>query len=370
MSHTPPVASHPPSVAVWDRPIRLFHWSLAASITVAAATGFLGGPEAIRWHLGAGLVAVALVIARIIWGFTGPTHARFTDFLPRPGDVIEHLGPAAPRHLGHNPLGALMVLALIGLVLILGVTGLAVLGGVFKTGPLAFWSFGLGRAGGEWHELAAWGVLGLVGLHLGGVAVESLRSRENLARAMLTGEKEARPGDVPRREIPARGALAVFFLLVAGSGLWAANASLGARAPQGLPVALDAGYRGECSACHMAYSPSLLPAASWTALMAGLPDHFGEDASLDAATAARIETWLATHAAETADTLPAHAFARTAPEAPFTLTETPFWKRRHGDLPDSLFARAGIRSRSNCAACHADAESGLFSPFSITIPKE
>ncbi|MCE6953164.1 cytochrome b/b6 domain-containing protein [Cereibacter sphaeroides] len=362
--------SRPVLVRVWDLPIRLFHWSLATSVAISVATGFLGGAEAIRWHVGAGLVAVGLVLARIVWGFTGPTHARFRDFAPSAADVVEHVRSDSPRHLGHNPLGALMVFGLITVMLVIGVSGLAMLGGMFKTGPLAFWSFEAGRSGREIHEFAAWAVLGLVALHLGGVVFESLRSRENLARAMLTGVKEARPGDHPVREIPARIPLAVFVLLLAGSGLWAANASLAARALRGMPVAFDATTRAECSACHMAYHPSLLPADSWRALMAGLPDHFGEDASLDTATVAEIEGWLVANAAEGSDTLPAHVFARVAPEAPFTISETPFWNRLHGDLPDALFRRASIKSRSNCAACHADAESGLFSPFSIHVPKE
>ncbi|EKX55755.1 Ni,Fe-hydrogenase I cytochrome b subunit [Rhodobacter sp. AKP1] len=362
--------SRPPLVPVWDLPIRLFHWSLAASIGLSAATGFLGGAEAIRWHIGGGLAALALVIARIVWGFTGPTHARFRDFLPSPAAVLGHLRSAAARHLGHNPLGALMVLALIGSILLIGLSGLILLGGLFKTGPLAFWSFEAGRAWHMLHEAAAWAVLGLVALHLGGVAFESRRSRENLARAMLTGSKEARPGDHPAEEIPARGPLALVLLLLVGSGLWAASSALSARAPQGMPVAFDATTRDECSACHMAYHPSLLPAASWRMLMAGLADHFGEDARLDPATAAEIEAWLTGHAAETADTLPAHAFAETAPGAPFTLTETPGWKRLHGGLPDRLFRQPWVRSPATCTACHADAESGLFSPFSIHLPKE
>ncbi|MBL3576496.1 cytochrome b/b6 domain-containing protein, partial [Rhodovulum sulfidophilum] len=143
----------------------------------SAATGFLGGAEAIRWHIGGGLAALALVIARIVWGFTGPTHARFRDFLPSPAAVLGHLRSAAPRHLGHNPLGALMVLALIGSILLIGLSGLILLGGLFKTGPLAFWSFEAGRAWHMLHEVAAWAVFGLVALHLGGVAFESRRSR-------------------------------------------------------------------------------------------------------------------------------------------------------------------------------------------------
>ena len=357
-------------VPVWDLPIRLFHWGLAVTVAIAAVTGFFGEADTLRWHVGAGLVAVALILARIVWGFTGPTHARFSDFVPRPAEVIEHLSPGAPRHLGHNPLGALMVLALVAVMLVIGGTGLAVLGGMLKTGPLAFWSFDLGRSARELHELAAWAVAGLVVLHLGGVVFESRRSRENLARAMVTGIKEARPGDHRGRNLPARGALALALLAALSGGLWAANRALSDRAPAGMPVAFDATVREECSACHMAYHPSLLPAESWRQMMATLDDHFGEDASLDPDTAQAVGAWLTAHAAETADTLPAHVFAKVAPEAPFTLTETPFWKRMHADLPDELFRRPAIRNRSNCAACHADADSGLFSPFSIRIPKE
>ena len=74
--------------------------------------------------------------------------------------------------------------------------------------------------------------------------------------------------------------------------------------------------------------------------------------------------------AETADTKPAHLLSRIAPDAPFTLTETPFWTRVHHDLPDAVFRRPAIGSRANCAACHEDAETGLFSPFALSIPEE
>jgi len=284
--------------------------------------------------------------------------------------VIEHLSPGAPRHLGHNPLGALMVLALVVVMLVVGVTGLGVLGGMLKTGPLAFWTFDLGRTARELHELAAWAVVVLVVLHLGGVVFESRRSRENLALSMVTGAKEARPGDHRSQSLPARGGLALAILVALGAGLWGANQALSARAPTGMPVAFDATTQEECSACHMAYHPSLLPADSWRQLMATLDDHFGEDASLDPDTTDAIAAWLTAHSAETADTLPAHVFANVAAEAPFTISETPFWKRKHADLPDELFRRPAIRNRSNCAACHADAETAVFSPFSIRIPKE
>lgn len=367
-------ASHcEPTVSVWDIWVRLFHWSLVLAMSAAAVSGFLLNASWITLHLLGGLTAAALVMARVIWGFFGPTHARFRNFIPRPGALLAHLrDPGAHRYLGHNPLGALMVLALVGMVLALALTGLGQLGGVLRTGPLAFaLDYGQGAVLGSLHEALAIGLLGLVALHIAGVVFESLRGRENLARAMVTGRKPRRPGDQQSRPGAARPFLVLAILGVLGSAALVANATLSARPVPNMPVAvLDPTYMAECSACHMGYHPSLLPAASWKAMMTGLDDHFGENASLDAATTAEITAWLTAHAAETADTKPAHRLSHTAPDAPFTLSGTPFWKRVHGDLPDALFQSRAVGGRGSCAACHGDAQTGLFSPFAISIPKE
>ncbi|MGC9419969.1 MAG: cytochrome b/b6 domain-containing protein [Rhodovulum sp.] len=368
MSRPTPVSSVP----VWDTWVRLFHWALVLSVGAAALTGFLGDARWALVHVASGLTATGLVLARIVWGVFGPTHARFADFLPRPGTVIAHLFGRDRRHRGHNPLGALMVLALFAAILALAGTGLAGLGGWLRIGPLAA-DLGndAGRAALDFHEGAALGVLALVALHVGGVVFESRREGENLARAMVTGRKQARPGDAPVAPVRPRGGLALVLVAGLGAALGLGAATLSARPAPHLPVAaMDPLTAQECGACHMVYHPSLLPAASWSDLMAGLDDHFGENAWIDASDAAEIEAWLTAHAAETVDTAPARLFARTDPAAPATLTETPAWERLHDDLPDALFARAPIFTRANCAACHADAATGRFSPFAIEIPKE
>ena len=362
-----------PTVSVWDIWVRIFHWSLVVAVSVAAVSGFLMNASWMTLHLIGGISAAALVLARIVWGFWGPTHARFADFIPSSAAVLAHVsGRRANRHLGHNPLGALMVLALMGIVLALALTGLGLLGGVFKAGPLAFaLSYAQGSTLGRLHEALALGLIGLIALHLAGVAFESMRSRENLTRAMLSGQKTPRPGDHRSRRATARSWVALAILGALGVATVVVNAMLSTLPVPMMPVTrLDRSYRAECSACHMAYHPSLLPAASWSALMATLDDHFGENASLDAATTGEITAWLTGHAAETADTRPAHQFSRIASDAPFTLTATPYWKRVHSNLPNTLFQSRAVGSRANCTACHGDAETGLFSPFTISIPKE
>jgi cytochrome b len=164
---------------VWDPVVRLFHWSLVASF----ATAWFSANQVEALHMWAGYVATGLIATRIIWGVAGTGHARFADFVRHPRAIIAYLrdilrGTEA-RHIGHNPAGGAMVIALM--------TGVAALG---VTGWMMYTDAWYGDdALAEVHGLIAKGVLVLVLLHLAGVALASLRHRENLVRAMVTGTK-------------------------------------------------------------------------------------------------------------------------------------------------------------------------------------
>lgn len=177
-------AMSPATVRVWDPLVRIFHWSLAGLFAFA----FLTGDEWDKAHETAGYAVAALVALRIVWGFIGPRRARFADFVRGPGTVLSFLRDSvrfrARRHLGHNPAGGVMVLAL-----------LASIGGIAATGIMmttdAWWGVGWVE---ELHEALAFGTLGLIVLHVGGVVFASLEHRENLVRAMITGRKRAPSG--------------------------------------------------------------------------------------------------------------------------------------------------------------------------------
>ncbi|WP_205853214.1 cytochrome b/b6 domain-containing protein [Zhengella mangrovi] len=379
---TPDTISASPSrdaagpVRTWDPLVRLFHWSLVATVGTALATGLFTAADWIDVHVWAGAAMAGLVGIRLAWGFLGGRNARFSGFVTGPRAVLAHLkalrAGEGERHLGHNPAGAVMIVALLAVLAGLAVTGLAVFGGVLKSGPLAWLvPFETGWSLRELHEVLAYGLIALIGLHLAGTVFESIRTRENLARAMMTGTKEARPGDHAAPAVRARPLLAglvmAALLGAAGAGLFA----LAQRPAFNVPTAaLDPVYADECGACHMAYHPSLLPRQAWEKLLAGLGDHFGEDASLPDATLEAIRTYVMANAAEAFDTKPAHMLARINPDMPFTLTATRFWQRVHGDLPAAVFKRAKVGAKGNCQACHRDAESGLFYPGNISIPKE
>lgn len=116
-------------------------------------------------------------------------------------------------------------------------------------------------------------------------------------------------------------------------------------------------YQQECSACHVAYPPSMLPAPAWQRIMSGLGRHFRTDASIDAAEVAQISTWLA-----------AGAGTREAPPED-RITRSSWFVRKHDEVPAATWKRASIRSASNCAACHTRADQGDFDEHTVRIPR-
>ena len=364
------------AIPVWDRAVRLFHWLLAASVAGAALTGFFGGARWLDPHVILGTAIALLLAFRIVWGFTGPAYARFRSFVPSPAGVLRHArelaGGQASHYTGHNPIGSAMIVTLLAVLAAIAGTGVIVLGGIVKEGPLApFLSFTAAAGVKEVHELLAFLLLGLIGLHVAGVLAESWRTRENLIRAMLTGRKSVRPGAVAAAAVPPRPLSAAIAFLALAALAGGAIAHFSQLPALGVPAQpLDAAYAKECGSCHSAHHPSLAPAATWTAIMAGLDGHFGENASLDAATAARFTAYLTENAAEKWDTWPANRLRTASEQHPLRITDTRGWKRLHRGLPDEAFKSKAVGGKLNCTKCHRDAESGRFAPRAIAIPEE
>ena len=187
----------PTTEKVWDPLVRLFHWSLVLGFAVA----YLTEDELMPLHLAAGYLVLGLVAFRTAWGFVGTRHARFSDFVRPPRSVLAYLGDLArlraPRHLGHSPAGGAMVLALLLVLLLTGLSGLALQGVEAHSGPLAGLLADAPRgwvdALEELHEVLAHFTLALVLAHLAGVLLASLQHGENLVRSMITGYKRRSP---------------------------------------------------------------------------------------------------------------------------------------------------------------------------------
>ncbi len=365
------------AVPVWDIGIRLFHWLLVLAVTVAALTGFFALPDLLDIHLIAGGTIAALLLCRVVWGVLGGRFARFSGFAYRPRAVLAHARgmragrrPAGEaRYLGHNPLGGLMVFALLAVLAASVATGVVTLGGFDKQGPLAaFTRFATGAAVKQLHQLLALLLVAMVAAHLGGVWFESWRERDNLAVAMLTGRKHAPPpppSTVRARIWPAL-ALCLGGLVLGAGGVFGLAALPALGVPSG---ALDPAYLRECGACHVAYPPSLLPAAAWGTLLLHTGQHFGSDARVAPAVAAQLRTWLMAQSAEHWDTQAAVGIRTSMnPAEPERITASGFWRRKHRGIPAATFENPLVDGRGNCERCHADAASGRFSPQGIGIP--
>lgn len=168
-------------IRVWDPFVRLFHWGLVLSFAVA----WLSSRSWEQLHDWAGYAAAALVLSRAAWGVIGTRYSRFSHFVRSPRVVLDYLAAIArgdeARHIGHNPAGGAMVVALMLTMVCTAFTG-------WLLTTDAFW-------GVTWmqhlHNLLAHGILALVCLHIAGVLLASFRHRENLIAAMISGQKRA-----------------------------------------------------------------------------------------------------------------------------------------------------------------------------------
>jgi cytochrome b len=180
----------PAQVYVWDPFVRVFHWTLVLAFTFA----YLTEDDLLSVHVWAGYVVGVLVVARVIWGFIGSPHARFSDFVYAPATALRYVRDLllfrAERHLGHSPGGGAMVVVLLLFLAATVVTGLVVYGGDQQAGPLAgMFTKDFGESFEEVHEVIANITLALIFAHIAAVILASFVHRENLVRAMVTGYK-------------------------------------------------------------------------------------------------------------------------------------------------------------------------------------
>jgi cytochrome b len=360
---------------VWDLGVRVFHWLMVAAVAIALVTGLSGPRNLLNIHIAAGAAIGGLVAFRMVWGLMGSTYARFSSFPVRlaaiEADLAGLVASRRPRYRGHNPLGSLMVVALLTIVALSVMTGVVTLGGVDKQGPLAFaMPYAAGKAAQKVHLALAYGLLALIAGHLLGVAYESIQAGANLPLAMITGKKAASATDRAVRQAKAKPLLAALCLLILVAGAVHQIVALSARPASGVPAGpLDPTYARECGSCHMAYPPSLSPSARWIAIMDGLQDHFGEAASLEPGLMSRMRAYLTMNAAEKWDTRAAHELQRSDPSNPLRLTATPFWIRMHRGIPESVFKSKAVGAKGACEKCHSDASTGRFDPQDIRIPE-
>jgi cytochrome b/mono/diheme cytochrome c family protein len=377
---------------IWDLPTRLFHWTLASSFALAWLTS-----EGDQWraiHVFLGYLMLGLVGFRVVWGFAGSHFSRFASFWFGPKQAMDYLKQIAtghaPRHVGHNPTGSLAIYILLALSVVVGATGIVTLGGDEQQGVVAGWfTFSQAKILKELHELSATAMLLVVLGHITGVVVESVLHKENLARAMVNGYKMA-PPNTPKAT--ARPLVAVLMLLamLGFGGWWFAYAIDREIDNQAWHVKLESGigeephvkfvgkqlpdnaqWRDECGSCHAVFYPALLPARSWEKMMSEQDKHFGSDLGLDTPTTAAILKFMVDNSADQHKTEAAFKIEQSLAKdaTPLRITETPYWLKKHREVAASDWANPLVLSKTNCAACHTDADDGTFEDGAMHIPK-
>lgn len=374
-SESPDATERPPArpVRIWDLPTRVFHWLLAAAFAAQWLTQ--DDAQLLDFHVFTGYAIGVLLLFRLAWGVVGTQYARFRSFAFGPREGLRHLHAMLAgrheRHLGHNPAGSWSIFGLLALGLASVATGIAALGGAKHLGPLRAW---IGYAGGDTlvflHKYLAWAMLALVAMHLAGVVLASRAERENLAVSMIVGSKRSAE---TFEGVPAAAPVAFVLLLLLAVGAWAYFRGYVEARPDApyLPYTLpalvqSAAWDKECSGCHLAYHPSILPARSWNALLRGQREHFGEDLDLDDETSRTLRDHALAHPAESHATPLAWKIDSTtaADTVLLRVTEAGYWKDRHAGLND-----ADWRSTKPfaCDGCHLDAMAGTYLPGAIRV---
>ncbi|MCF6323284.1 MAG: cytochrome b/b6 domain-containing protein [Gammaproteobacteria bacterium] len=367
----------PKKKRVWDLPTRLFHWLLVLAFALAWAT--YDDSRHLDIHTISGYTFFALLLFRLVWGVVGSHYARFSEFNYTPGEVLSYLhslfGDGTKYYIGHNPAGAWAIFILITLGLLLSTTGLIVLGGEEQQGLLAgYISFDQSEPFRMLHEMIAWGILTLVIVHVSGVIIESLLQRENLIGAMFRGTKWV-VGESAM--VPAHRLIAslIFISAIIWGGL-SLNTYLISSDDQpyqpfkGPSLAMNDLWNEECGACHLAFHPSLLPARSWQYLFTQQENHFEEDLMLDEETLSELLNYARENSAEKNKTEAAWKINRSVMknERPLKITSITYWKEKHSEISDAIWQKKSVQSKSNCGACHFDAEQGTFQDSAMKIP--
>lgn len=203
-------------VRVWDLPTRVFHWALFACFIGLLTTAQIGG-DAMAWHFRFGLAVLSLLLFRLIWGMVGGYWSRFSTFFYSPAAVIRYFkGQRPPEHsIGHNPLGAGSVFAMLGFLLLQVSTGLISDDEIATAGPFAkFVSSALVSQATSYHaDIGKIILVGLALLHVGAIAFYYFFKGENLVRPMILGDQETTVATQDSRDDVASRAVALTVFL-------------------------------------------------------------------------------------------------------------------------------------------------------------
>lgn len=202
-------------ITVWDLPLRIFHWALVILLIAAIVTAKIGG-NALEWHVTIGLSILGLLIFRVLWGFIGGKHAKFSSFIRGPKTILAYIKGQGEKPLGHNPVGALSVIGMLLALFVQAITGLFATDAILTEGPL----YSLVDSDSSdyltsIHTASQYAIYAILALHIAAIVYYRVIKKDNLVLPMLTGRKKV--SHVSEHYLNAEGSLWKALILAAAS---------------------------------------------------------------------------------------------------------------------------------------------------------
>lgn len=361
---------------IWGFINRFGHLALILSFSFAY---FLVDFDSVfYYHAVAGVMFLALLLLRVIWGFVGTKHSRFKDFHYKGvfAYLLSILGKKQ-RFISHNPASSIAIIAMILLGIATSITGLLALGSEEGSGIFAnlYFEYSHFRDMKHLHEFFANSLLGVVIIHICGSLIDKFFNKNDSLDSMISGYKLTQ-SDESITYTKTQKLFCLFYilsLLVLCLYLLTPKNSLLTRSPSPTLITYKSDkdfalYKKECGSCHIAYAPYLLPANAWEKMMGDLENHFGDDASLDEEDRVQILSFLSKNSLKHFDTK-FQVKSKTRDEGKIAISEYVFYQKAHRKISQDVFTSKEIKSKANCQNCHKDAENGTFSKVNIDFAK-
>lgn len=365
---------------IWPLANRISHLFLIILFPVSYILGDF--EELLSIHVAFGLTFGLILLFRFIWGFLGPKYSRFSDFNFSRKELKDYLFAVfvkTKEYIGHNPASSYAIVLIILLSFLTILSGMLTYGiqenhGVFSFLHSSF--FKEMELFEEFHETFSNLLLIVILIHISGALIDKFIKKSDTIDSMFHGYKKTKSPLHVKTNIFQKiySFIWLFFTLFAFYTLvFSENNIFIDNANSRYDYALiHPDFYNECSSCHIAYPPYLLPRNSWKLLMGDLENHFGDDASLDSNTAQSIYSFLNQNSAEASTHQAAHMITKSLKEKDDTIaiSNTPYWKKRHSSIDENIFTSQEIKSKANCQACHMDIENGLMENHLIKLPKQ
>jgi len=358
---------------IWTAVNRFLHYFLILTFALSYLSADMDALFIV--HIICGVLFGAGVILRVIWGFIGTKYSRFWDFNYR--GILEYLTSilGEKRHyVGHNPASSVAIVLIFVLGFLVVLSGLLQYGAEQNSGIFAplFFTYSHFYMGDDLHEFFANCLLFIAMIHICGSLIDKFWNKGDAIHSMINGYKRTQKDESVSLNFIQKVIFSFFLLflfvlflyLLYPKNILLRPSTQDFFAQDSTKIAFEE-YKQECGSCHIAYAPFLLPKSAWDSMMSDLENHFGDDASLEEETHARIAVFLEKYANDVLDT----KFAQQKESEEIAISQTPYWEVAHRKLNPKIFKTEAIKSKANCQTCHKDAESGIFAKNAVDYSK-